>query len=321
MKITVFGAGAIGGHLAARFGQLPENHVSVVDKGEQLARIRANGIELCVGDVRYHAKVNAVDSVDALDVQDLAIVALKSHFLPGAAAELQKLCARAATIVFAGNGIPWWYGYGNDRKDAALAAALDPARLRERVEGRKIVGCVIYSPNAVIAPGVVRCASEKSRFLLGPAFPDAVPACASAAEAFVAAGMSVEQKTDLRPEIWKKLLLNASLSPVATLVMGGNHDVVGDENLRQLCVHILRELLATAKADDIDLTADEHLFDADRLPPHKPSMLQDLEAGRPLEIDSILQAVQGIARAAGVETPTLDTVTSLVTARDRLRRK
>ena len=201
MKITVFGAGAIGGHLAARFGQLAENRVSVVDKGEQLARIRANGIELCVGDVHYHAKVNAVDRVDALDAQDLAIVALKSHFLPGAAAELQKLCARAATIVFAGNGIPWWYGYGNDRKDAALAAALDPARLRERVEGRKIVGCVIYSPNAVIAPGVVRCASEKSRFLLGPAFPDAVPACASAAEAFVAAGMSVEQKTDLRPEI------------------------------------------------------------------------------------------------------------------------
>ena len=106
MKITVFGAGAIGGHLAARFGQLPENHVSVVDKGEQIARIRANGIKLCVGDVHYHAKVNAVDSVDALDVQDLAIVALKSHFLPGAAAELQKLCARAATIVFAGNGIP-----------------------------------------------------------------------------------------------------------------------------------------------------------------------------------------------------------------------
>ena len=324
-KITVFGAGAIGGHLAARLGQPAEHSVSIVDKGEQLAAIRANGIELSAGDVRYRASVNAVASVNELDAQDLSIVALKSHFLPLAADDLQKLCALSSAVVFAGNGIPWWYGYGARWKDAslttAIATALDPASLAKRLDMGKLAGCVIYSPNAVISPGVVRCASAKSRFLLGPVSSKAAAACDLARETFAAAGITVEQHADLRPEIWKKLLLNASLGPIATLVMGGNHDVVGDENLRRLCIDILRELLAVASASGIELDADESIFSVDRLPPHKPSMLQDLEAGRPLETDSILQAAQAIARAAGVETPVLDMMTSLIVARDRLGRK
>lgn len=317
--VCVFGAGAVGGHLAVRLA-VAGHRVEVVARGAQLAAIRSHGLRLLVDGRELHASVHATDDVDHLSDPDAVIVTLKSTALEAAAASLSRLAQRTPVMAFALNGIPWWYGWEHAPPlSPQTSACLDPAGLARTIRPEAVVGVVVYSPNTVVAPGVISCALASSRFLIGPAVEAGQPAADIALRLLSDPAIGGEPTRGIRHELWRKLAFNVAISPVCSLTASGNRVVGTDPELHRLCRNLLAEVSAVASREGIALPVDSISLDPAKLSPHKPSMLQDLEAGRPLETDSILRAVQWLAREAGVTTPFLDTVTALVAGRARAR--
>jgi len=316
MKTTIFGAGAVGGHLAARLGAAGMD-VAAVCRGAQLAAIREHGITLQIKDERYHARVRATDRPEELGKQDLVIVTAKSSVLPQMAASIATLVGPDTSVVFAMNGIPWWYLYhcrenGLPRPDLSR---LDPGGVLTRTIGfERVIGCMINSANAVIEPGVIRNANfTQNRFTLGE--PDGTRSrrVAAISAAFERAGVATPISTDIRSEIWEKLLRNLSTSPICAMTGEPIGIIARHDELFALAKALMAEGLATARAHGIDpgITVEKAYATAPTTA-HKSSMLQDFENGRPPEIDGLLTAVQQFARAARVPTPHLDAVTALV---------
>jgi 2-dehydropantoate 2-reductase len=320
MKTTIFGAGAVGGHLAARLAAAGAD-VSAVCRGAQLAAIRERGITLHIADERYHARVRATDRPETLGPQDLVIVTAKSSTLPEMAASIATLIGPDTSVVFAMNGIPWWYLYRAETiAPAPDLSRLDPAgALARKIGHERVIGCMINSANEVIEPGIIKNSPmTKNKFTLGE--PDGtvsrrIEAISAELEAH---GVHAPVTETIRIEIWDKLLRNLATSPICALT-GEPIGVVGRHpELYNTSRALMREGLAVAKAHGIDV-ADNFKSSYGTRPtsPHKSSMLQDFERNRPPEIDGILTSVQAFARAAAVATPTVDAVTSLVIEKAR----
>lgn len=315
MKTTIFGAGAVGGHLAARLGAAGAE-VAAVARGAQLAAIQERGLTLHIKDERYHTRIRVTDRPETLGPQDFVIVTVKSSVLPELASSIAKLVGPDTSVVFAMNGIPWWYLY----RDASTAAKPDLSRLdpdgalAREIGCERVIGCMINSANEVIEPGVIRNSPmTKNKFTLGE--PDGtlsqrVRAIASELERH---GLELPVTETIRVEIWDKLLRNLSTSPICALT-GEPIAVVGRHpELYETSRSLMREGLAVCAAHGIDVADNfESSYGTRPNSPHKSSMLQDLERGRPPEIDGILTAVQAFARAAQLPTPTIDAVTALV---------
>jgi 2-dehydropantoate 2-reductase len=325
MKIAIFGTGAVGGHVAARLGAGAATvgiEVSAVARGAQLAAILQRGITLWIGEQRHCAHIRATDRPETLGVQDVVFVALKSSVLPAAASAMAPLIGPDTSVVFAMNGIPWWYLYrcpdtGVPRPDLPL---LDPGGVLERTIGlERVIGCVINSMNEIVEPGVVRNSpGTLNRFTLGEPDGTVSRRALAISAAFERAGVQAPVSTAIRAEIWDKLLRNLSTSPLCALT-GEAIGVIGrHDELYALAKALMEEGLATARAHGIapDVTV-ERAYGKRPNSPHKSSMLQDFERARPPEIDGILTAVQAFARAAGVATPHLDTATALVIEKAR----
>jgi len=326
VKIAIFGAGAVGGHVAARLASgaaAAGIEVSAVARGAQLTAIAERGITLWIGDERYDARLRATDRPQILGVQDVVFVTLKSSVLPAAAADIAPLLGPDTSVVFAMNGIPWWYLYrhpdnGLPPPDLSL---LDPGGVLARTIGReRVIGCVINSANAIVEPGVIRNASgTHNRFTLGEPDGTLSPRIEAIAAAFERAGVAAPVSTAIRVEIWDKLLRNLSTSPICALT-GEPIGVIGQhEELFVLAKALMAEGLATAAAHGIRPEVSvEGAYGRRPSSSHKSSMLQDFERGRPPEIDGLLTAVQAFARVAQVPTPHLDAATALVIAKARL---
>jgi 2-dehydropantoate 2-reductase len=325
MKIVVFGAGAVGGHVATRLAagaQATGIEVSAVARGAQLAAIRERGLTLWIGEERYDARLNATDRPDELGVQDVVFVTLKSSVLPDAAAAMAPLIGPDTSVVFAMNGIPWWYLYrcadnGLPRPDLSR---LDPGGVLARtIGGERVIGCMINSANAIVAPGVIRNASfTQNRFTLGEPDGTVSGRIAAISAAFERAGVAAPISTAIRAEIWEKLLRNLSTSPICALTGEPIGVISRHPELFVLAKALMAEGLAAARAHGIDpgITV-ATAFATAPTTAHKSSMLQDFENARPPEIDGILTAVQQFARVAGVATPQVDAVTALVVANAR----
>ncbi|HWD57924.1 MAG TPA: 2-dehydropantoate 2-reductase [Stellaceae bacterium] len=320
MKTTIFGAGAVGGHLAARLGAAGAE-VSAVCRGMQLAAIRERGLTLHIADERYHAHIHATDRPETLGPQDLVIVTLKSSVLPETAPGIAALCGPDTAVVFAMNGIPWWYLYRAEGKAPPPdLSRLDPVgALAREVGHERVIGCMINSANEVIEPGVIKNSPmTKNKFTLGE--PDGsmsrrIQAISAELERW---GLEVPITRNIRVEIWDKLLRNLATSPICALT-GEPIGVIGRHpELYETSRALSREGLAVAHAHGV--AVDDNFLSSYGARPtslHKSSMLQDFEHVRPPEIDGILTSVQAFARAAEVPTPTVDAITSLVVEKAR----
>ena len=315
MKVCIYGTGAVGGHLAARLAAAAKHELSVIARGPQLEAIRKRGLTVSRGEeVHSGHPMHATDDPAALSPQDVVIVTLKAQALPDAVLAIESLLAPDGVAVFALNGIPWWWHKGLNMPQTPLFQ-LDPdGQLWNRLKDRTL-GCVIYSPNEVIEPGIIRSA-PKDRWMLGE--PDGTDSARLrlVAEVFQSAGIRGLATTELRYEIWYKLLINCGLNPVAALtrlptpLMNRNPDIIALRKAVMLEVTDIALACGTDLRGKIDL--DELCTPTKRSGSNRASMLQDVLAGRSLEHEAILGVTVALAREHGVSAPRCELMLGLM---------
>jgi 2-dehydropantoate 2-reductase len=318
MRICIFGSGAVGSHFAVRLA-LAGHEVSCVMRGPHLEAAKAKGLTLRVGDAEFSAKVQASDDPAALGPQDVVVSTLKATGLSSLATGLRPLLRDDTAVVFAQNGIPWWYDIGlSSGHPLPDLGFLDPGgALRAAVSPERIIGGVIFSSNEIVAPGVVANLSpDRNMLLVGECDDRLSPRIERLRAALDAASIQSPPTPRIRETIWTKLLTNMSMSVLCLLTGQTARGVRDDPALRDVIPRLLDE------ANSIGQSAFPEVKRTTRsgpAPNHKPSILQDYEQGRPMEIDVLVKAPAAFARAAGLSTPMLDLLAALAIrqARDK----
>ena len=319
MKVCVFGAGAIGGHLAVRLARGGAD-VSVVARGAQLEAIRQDGLKVITAAGELDARVRA--SADPLELgpQDAVLVTVKAPALPAVAASIAPLLGPDTPVAFVMNGIPWCYFHGvGGALEGRRLPKIDPGDALWRAVGpdRAIAG-VVYAASAVIRPGVIELENQNSRVVLGEMDGRASQRVQSIAAHINAGGMTAEVSTAVRDAIWNKLLTSLASGSLAVLTQATVRRIYQEEVCVATARQIMREGAAIANAVGARPDTDhEKRVGHGRGLDHKPSILQDLELGRPMEIDGSFDAPLEMARVAGVAAPTLEMVVSLMKVRAR----
>lgn len=318
MKICVFGAGAIGAHLAARL-DAGGAKVSVVVRGAHLAAIKANGIEVHAPDRTWTCRVAASDDPRELGRQDVVIVSVKGPSLSSVAAAIPPLLGPDTPVIFVMNGLPWWYFQGSGAAIRSRLPAFDFGESAWRgLSPEQVIGGVIFSGSEVVKPGVVHVDSSGDRLMLGR--PDDRPsAIANEVSAILSAGGVKGQVTDrIRHVIWEKLLRNLTTGPFSVLTAATPREIFVNDTLTATSKRVVAEAAAVAAAVGIDLGPDvEPLVESNRIVSHRPSILQDLLLGRPMEVSTLYGRPLLLAHATKVPAPTLEILVALVEARAR----
>jgi 2-dehydropantoate 2-reductase len=327
VRICIFGAGAVGGYLAgylARSGA----QVSVVARGAHLAAIRADGLRVETPDETLTVRVAASDDPADLGPQDAVLVTVKAPALADVAARIAPLLGPQTAVAFVMNGIPWWYYFGlhaasgNGTHDTETIPLLDPANaLAQSVGARRAIGGVFWPACSVPRPGVVRLLTGAgSGTVLGEPDGSTSPRLQALADAFRAAGLPVTLTEKIRALIWHKLVFNLSAGPLCVLTETTVQETQVDPALVETSRALVAEALALAAAMGFApaLEIDQVVSTNVKLA-HRPSILQDLEAGRRMEIDALYSVPLQMAQAAGVPMPTLEVLAALIRAKARER--
>ncbi|VIO67101.1 ketopantoate reductase family protein [Bradyrhizobium ivorense] len=317
MRICIFGAGAVGSHFAVRLARAG-HEVSCVMRGAHLDAVKADGLTLKVGDTAVTARVKASADPADLGPQDVVISTLKATGIDALAAGLAPLLHGETAIVFAQNGIPWWYDLGLPQQHPAVPdlGFLDPGgRLRSAVPKERIIGGVIFSSNEVIAPGVVANLSpDRNRLLIGECDDRPSGRIAQLRAALNDAAIESPEVKEIRETIWSKLLTNMSMSVLCLLTGPTARGVRDDPAMQEVIPRLLDEANAIATRY---IPAVKRVTRSGPAPDHKPSILQDFELGRALEIDVLVRAPAAFARTAGLATPMLDLMAALAIQKAR----
>ncbi len=325
MKVCIYGAGAIGGNIAVNMVAAKVAEVSVVARGAHLAAIQAGGLTLRTGGRDINVKfAAATDDASTLPRQDLVIVGLKAQSTPAAAGAIAGLLAADGCALFLANGIQWWWRHGMKAGVAGPQAhlpLLDPeGALWKLVGPERALGGSAYSGNEIPEPGVV-VHSMMNDWGLGD--PSAAPGAGSSrlqrvVDLFQAAGLKARAVPDVRRELWLKLVRVGSQSAVGALTRLNNQQMGASPEIAALRGRYIAEMLAVAAAQGCDLHADIDIGKATgAAPPHRPSMLQDVLARRPIEVEAQVGQLQAFAREAGVATPVIDAILPLLRGLDR----
>lgn len=317
MRICIFGAGAVGSHLAVRLARAG-HEVSCVMRGPHLEAVRSQGLKLRVGDAELCAKVQASGDPAQLGPQDVVISTLKATGLQGLVPCLKPLLREDTAIVFAQNGIPWWYDIGLPPRHPAPPdlAFLDPGgRLRAAVSRERIIGGVIFSSNEVVAPGVVQNLSpDRNRLVVGECDDRATERIARLRAVLNESGIESPFVADIRESVWSKLLTNMSLSVLCLLTGQTARAVRNDPAFANVTPRLLDESNAIAQHFIPEV---KRVTRSGPAPNHKPSLLQDYELGRAMEIDVLVRAPAAFARTARLATPMLDVIAALAIQKAR----
>lgn len=319
MRVCVYGAGAIGGHLAVRLAKGGAD-VSVIARGKHLAAIQANGLEVHAVDGVHRIKVQATDNPGKVGPVDAVFVTVKAPALPAVAAAIGPLLKQDTAVPFVMNGIPWWFFlHLGGPHDGRKLPRIDPDDVLLKAVGPdRAVGGVVYSASAVIDPGVIEVEQPNSRVVLGEPNGTLSPRVAALAELITKGGISGEATTEIRTEIWNKLIGNLAGGTLAVLSGMAPKSVYTEPAARDAALRVMHEAAAIAQGLGARPgTNHEGRVKTQSGMDHKPSILQDLELGRPMEIDGLFDAPLALARIAGVDTPTLDLLVALCKLRAR----
>ena len=320
MKICVFGAGAIGGYIGAKLAQAGAS-VSLVARGPHLAAMQDKGLTLIEDDRQPQTvPVTASDNPAELGPQDYVVVTLKAHSVPPVVDKMQPLIGPNTTIVSGVNGVPWWYFHkiGGAHEGTRLAS-VDPGNAQWNGFGPdNVLGCVVYPAAEVPTPGTIKHI-EGNRFSLGEPDGSKSDRAVALSKALMAAGLKAPVRPRLRDEIWVKLWGNLSFNPISALTHATLDVLCTDEGTRPVARNMMLEAQTIAEKLGVKFPIDvERRIDGGAaVGAHRTSMLQDLEQGRPMEIDALVGSVQELGRVTDTPTPTIDTVLALIKLRGR----
>ena len=321
MRVMIVGAGAVGGFLASAFHEAGHT-VSVVARGPHLHAIQKNGLRVLTPDGQETvAHLAANEELRELGTQDLVITTLKAPALPGILPKLGDVMASNVPIITAMNGVFWWYANGMKQVPEPDTSRLDPDGLiAKQLINKTCLGMVVHSTNEVIEPGVVQNRSPNNRFVVGGPSAASVVGVRDLLSQLTLSNTVIDVVDDVRPIMWRKLLRNLTTAPISVLTSAQAFDVINDADANKVARALFLEGAAVAASHGFTGLADEvdAVFSPGKGARQKPSMSQDIDKGRPLEIDSILRVVQDFARQSDIPTPTLDTVLGLVILRARL---
>jgi 2-dehydropantoate 2-reductase len=317
MKITVFGAGAIGGYIAAKLA-LADHDVSVVARGPHLHAMRERGLTLDDRGMPRVVKLRATDRAEELGPQELVVIGVKAHAMPTVAPAIAGLVGPETVLLPAQNGIPWWFTYrmGGALEGARIAAVDGDGGVARQLDPARVVGCVVYMAVAVPEPAVVRRFGG-NMLIFGEPDGSLSLRLRRLAELFTAAGIKIEMTERIRDALWEKLWGNIAFNPVSVLTGATMERMASDPGVHAVLRAAMLECQAVAQrlgarfSKDVEARIAEAQFVGD----FKTSMLQDFEAGRPVEIDALVGAVVELARRVDVKTPMLEAIGALTRLR------
>jgi 2-dehydropantoate 2-reductase len=320
MRICIFGAGAIGGYVGARLAAVGAD-VSLVARGPHLAALQDKGLTLIEDGTSRTFRVRATDDARSLGPQDYVLLTLKAHSVPAAVDRILPLLGADSTLVSGVNGVPWWYFHrlGGPLEGTRLAS-VDPGDVQWNGFGPdRVLGCVVYPAAEVTEPGTVTHV-EGNRLSLGEPSGEKSERALRLSEALTAAGLKAPVRPRLRDEIWVKLWGNLSFNPISALTHATLDVLCTDPGTRAVARAMMVEAQAIAERLGVSFPIDvDRRIDAGAaVGAHRTSMLQDLQAGRPMEIEALVGSVSELGRLTGIATPTVDAVLALVRLRARM---
>jgi 2-dehydropantoate 2-reductase len=313
MKICIYGAGAIGGYMAVLLKNSGAN-VSVIARGEHLAAIQSKGLRLLIDGDEQVAELTATNDPAELGPQDYVIIALKSHQAWETAEQMATLFGPSTAIVTAQNGVPWWYFYGLQGQYANLRLeSVDPGDRQWRTIGpERVLGCTVYPAAEIIEPGVIKHIYGNA-FGLGEPNRKETERLKTLAEIFEKAGLKPRIYPEIRNDIWLKLWGNLCFNPISALTRETLDVIATDPGTRMVARNMMLEAERIGRRLGVHFRVDieRRINGAANVGAHRTSMLQDLERGRPIELDALLTAVQEMGRIVDLDTPYIDCVLAL----------
>ncbi|MBI2720455.1 MAG: 2-dehydropantoate 2-reductase [Rhizobiales bacterium] len=319
-KICIFGAGAIGGYIGARLALKGEAEVALVARGAHLAAIRANGLILKQAGETLTVNPRATDRPADLGPQDFIILTLKAHAIAGAIDGLMPLLGPETAILFAQNGLPWWYfhGIGGPHEGRRLQSVDPGGTIWDRLGPERALGTVVWQAAEMEAPGII-AHRYGDRMPVGEPSGEKTDRIVRLGNLLTAAGLKSPVRNNLRNEIWLKLWGNLSFNTVSVLTVGTLAELAADPGTRRVVRAMMDEARAVAEAfgAGFAVSADERIAMAAKVGRHRTSMLQDVEAGRATELDALLGSVIELAGIAAIPVPSLKIVYDLVRFRSR----
>jgi 2-dehydropantoate 2-reductase len=315
-RICIFGAGAIGGYLAVSLAKSGAD-ISVIARGPHLEAMQKNGLTLIKDDNRKTVQIKATSNPEDLGPQDYVIIGLKAHSVPPIVEQFKPLLHEKTAIVSTVNGIPWWYFHQAGTQtslDDNWVETVDPDGAQWNFFGpERAIGCVVYPACEISEPGVIEHKSG-NRFSLGEPDGEKSERCLLLSDLMRAGGLRAPVRPRIRDEIWIKLWGNCSFNPVSALT-GASLDQIGDDPASLAVISDIMEECRTvglALGAQFNISLERRIQGAANIIGHKPSTRQDVELGRPMELDALVCSVLELARKLDIATPTLDAVASLV---------
>jgi 2-dehydropantoate 2-reductase len=323
MKICIYGAGAIGGYLGVQLAQAGAD-VSLVARGAHLAAMKANGLKLLIGEEERVIHPRCTDNPAELGPQDVVIICLKAHSITGVLEQMKPLLGSHTRVVTAVNGIPYWYFYkhGGNEYEGSTLETIDPGgRQWKELGPERAIGCVVYPATEIEAPGVIRHVYG-DRFPLGEPSGEKTADVENLSAMFTKAGLQAPVLDRVRDEIWLKLWGNVSFNPISALTHATLDVLCSDPGTKAVTRAMMVEAQQIAETFGVKfrVDVDRRIEGGRKVGAHKTSMLQDLERGRPMEIDPLVTVVQEMGRMTKIPTPVIDTVLALVIQRAKIAR-
>lgn len=310
MKICIVGAGAIGGYLGAKLALSGES-VTLIARGSHLEAMQKNGLKLILADNSSKVAIPTLATSDFTQAgaQDVVILAVKAQSLQAIASSLPSLYHSQTMVVTAQNGVPWWYfrKHGGEYEGTRIQSVDPEGIIETHIGAERVIGCVVYPAAEIVAPGVIKHI-EGDRFTLGEIDGTKSERIQSLAQSLKQAGFKAPIRNHIRTEIWVKIWGNVAFNPISALTGATLESIAQYPPTRELARQIMTEAQAIAEKLGVNfgITLEQRINGAEKVGPHKTSMLQDIEAGRPTEIDAIVGAIVELGKLTQIPTPHID---------------
>ncbi|HKA22322.1 MAG TPA: 2-dehydropantoate 2-reductase [Blastocatellia bacterium] len=314
MRFAIVGAGAIGAFVGAMLARSGED-VTLIARGPHLKAMQNQGVRVRGSLGEFQAKPAATDDPSAVGPVDVVLLTLKAHSLTGMAPRLSPLIGAETTVVSAQNGIPWWYFFRHGGEwEGTQLNSVDPGGVISRsIDLTRVIGCIVYPSTIIVEPGVVEHI-EGTRFAIGEPDGSKSDRCRLIADAFIKSGLRCPIRTDIRHDMWVKLMGSVAFNPISALTRATLAEIVRNPETRELASMIMSEADAVARGlgVDIGISIEQRLDGAEKVGHHKTSMLQDIESGRPPELEAIVGSVVELGTKMGLDLPATKAVYACV---------